>query len=90
MDTRDGETLSILINSTQSIRNVIETLMVEKNNTPKADNSSIDKQISVLEQRYQRDMLELFRMCDHVWESHYNYENNGYEVCSRCSYVLYL
>ncbi len=75
-----------LIDSTKTVKDCILKVLNEiqslNNDDPKK--SILESQLSLLTARYQRDMSELFIICQHEWESHYDVNDLRYEQCTLC------
>lgn len=80
---------SFLIDSTKHLRDRITELAetihaLRVTNHPKEKIFGLERQLSLLSARYEREMNELMLICEHEWTSKYDIDNNRYSQCVVC------
>jgi len=85
-DSIDKTEMDELIDSTKNIHacmvDIASQVQSLDNNDPKK--TSLEAQLSLISARYKRDMDYLFLVCEHQWESKYDFNNLRYEQCNVC------
>lgn len=78
-----------MLKSVNNTRERIKSIAFELHSLKRNDSKKhlLERQISLLSSRYERDMHILSEMCEHQWESKYDYDNLRYEECLVCSNV---